>query len=190
MPGTVCSMASTLENRVTQGHARSRRRGVEGELHRRRHILVLGVVFAVCNASNELMGFTAVNFQEPLHFSPLVRPGQEVFGATVNFEIMMREGGGREGRPPKALELPRVGRGVPKAFLRNRKVGHDGEGELFGVFGNRGNWHRHFPFGRRTSSSCATRWRQMDSKESRSLPACWSRARLVETSCSRPWARF
>ena len=102
----------------------------------------------------------------------------------------MREGRGREGRAPKTLELPRVGPRVPEALLRDREVGHDREGELLGIFGDRGNGHRHSPFGSRTSSSCATRWRHVDSNESRSSPARLSRARLVETSCSRPLARF
>ncbi|ATB30399.1 hypothetical protein MEBOL_003860 [Melittangium boletus DSM 14713] len=72
---------------------------------------------------------------------------------------MTREGGGPGGWSPKALELARVGRGVPKAFLRNGIVAHDGEGERCGVFSDRGKRHNHFPFGRRTSSSCAMRWR-------------------------------
>src|SRR5262249_11512279 len=141
------------------------RRGLKGELHRCRHVLVLGVVFAIaCFERADWIHCSELPGAAP---RSAARQAQEVLGATANFEIMAREGGGREGRPPEPFEVPWVGKGVPEALLRNRKVPHNGEGERCGVFGDRGQWHRQypsFPFGRRTSSSCARRWRQMDSK--------------------------
>jgi hypothetical protein len=69
MPGTVCSMASTLENRLTQ--VMRDPVGVVSKVN----VIDAGIfsssaLSSPSFASNELMGFTAVNFQEPLHFSP------------------------------------------------------------------------------------------------------------------------
>ena len=75
---------------------------------------------------------------------------------------MTREGGGREGRSPKALELARVGKGVPQALLRNGIVATTVRVSFAASLVTEVSGHRHFPFGRSTSSSCAMRWRQMD----------------------------
>lgn len=50
---------------------------------------------------------------------------------------MTREGGGHERWSPEALELPRVGKGVPKTLLQNGILAHDREGERGGVLGHR-----------------------------------------------------
>src|SRR5262245_51338972 len=69
MPGIVSSIASTLENRVTM--VRREPADVASKLN-----LIDDGMFSSSalsspsTASKELMGVTAVNFHEPLHFSP------------------------------------------------------------------------------------------------------------------------
>jgi hypothetical protein len=142
MPGTVCSIASTPENHVTQV-----RRDPVGVVSKVNFIdagmFSSSALSSPSRASNELMGFTAANFQEPLHFPPSGK-ARKYSARSPTRKSLTREGGGREGWSPKALELARVGKGVPKALLRNGIVAHDGEGELCGVFGDRGQRHNHF----------------------------------------------
>ena len=76
------------------------------------HVIDTSALSSPSHASKELMGFTAVNFQD--------------------FEFMTREGGRSGGWSPEALELARVGKGVPQALLRNGIVTDDGEGSVFG----------------------------------------------------------
>jgi hypothetical protein len=74
MPGAVCSMASRLENRVTM--VRRDPVGVVSKVN----VIDAGMfsssaLSSPSCASNELIGFTAVNFQEPLHFLRPARSG-------------------------------------------------------------------------------------------------------------------
>lgn len=69
MPTATCSIASTLENFVTQ--VTRDPAGVASKVN----FIDAGMfgssaLSSPSCASNELIGFTAVNFQEPLHFSP------------------------------------------------------------------------------------------------------------------------
>jgi hypothetical protein len=74
MPGTVCSMASTLEDRFTLvmrdpvGVA-SKANFVDDGL------FSSSALSSPSCASNELMGFTAVNFQDRSTFRPSARSG-------------------------------------------------------------------------------------------------------------------
>jgi hypothetical protein len=69
MPGIVCSIASTLEKRVTMVM-----RDPVGVASKANFIdagmFSSSALSSPSCASNELIGFAAVNFQEPLHFSP------------------------------------------------------------------------------------------------------------------------
>jgi len=87
----------------------------------------------------------------------LSHEGQEILGAAAYREVMARERGWRERWSPEALELARVGEGLPQALLRNRIVGDDGEAERREILGDRSERHDHVPFGSSTSSSCASR---------------------------------